>query len=103
MVGVWEIQFLAPLEPLLNRGGILIPEPLAVVLVAKIEPPTEVVVFLLGVIGILPLSILTFKFKLESDFKLKFLPASPLLKLSLDTTLTSSALGKGSLAMVERI
>ena len=91
----------------MNRGGILIPEPLAVVLVAKIDPPTEVVVFLLGVIGccmpILPLSILTFKFKLESDFKFKFLPAIPLLKLSLDTTLSSSALGKGSLALVERI
>lgn len=48
---------LATLDPLLNRGGMLVPEPLAVVLLAKIEPPTDDVAFLLGVIGmpILPL------------------------------------------------
>ena len=86
MVGVWEIKSLAPFEPRLNLGGMLIPEPLAVVFVAKIEPPFEFVIFLVGVRGccmpILPLSILTFKFKFSSDFKFKFFPPF----LSPDTT-----------------
>jgi len=35
ILGVWEIKVFASLEPLLNLGGMLTPEPLAVV--AKIE------------------------------------------------------------------